>query len=246
MPSGGRFTVEALNQLLDHEYVRANPEAAPGQYVVIGVSDNGHGMTRDVLNRAFEPFFTTKEVGHGTGLGLSQVYGFVKQSGGQIKVYSEPRNGTTVKMYFPRAGDVAESTEDPGGVPVSMTAAETVLVVEDDKDLRAYLIEVLRDLDYRAIAAQDAVAALGILEQREIRVDLLLTDVVLPGMNGRELAQRAGQLRPGLKVLFMSGYSRSAVVHQGRVDRGVHLVQKPISLNDLAARIRDVLDQPMP
>jgi CheY-like chemotaxis protein len=149
-------------------------------------------------------------------------------------------------MYFPRAGDVAESTEDPGGVPVSMTAAETVLVVEDDKDLRAYLIEVLRDLDYRAIAAQDAVAALGILEQREIRVDLLLTDVVLPGMNGRELAQRAGQLRPGLKVLFMSGYSRNAVVHQGRVDRGVHLVQKPISLNDLAARIRDVLDQPMP
>jgi PAS domain S-box-containing protein len=242
MPSGGRLTVEALNQLLDHDYARANPEVTPGQYVVICVSDSGHGMTPDVLNRAFEPFFTTKDIGHGTGLGLSQVYGFVKQSGGHIKVYSEPGQGTTVKMYFPRAGHAADSGEEDDRVPVSMTATETVLVVEDDKDLRAYLVEILRDLDYRAIAAQDAVAALGILEQRDIRVDLLLTDVVMPGMNGRELATRARQIRPGLKVLFMSGYSRNAVVHQGRVDRGVHLIQKPVSLNDLAARIRDVLD----
>jgi len=244
MPAGGRLTVDALNQLLDHDYARINPEAAPGQYVMICVSDTGHGMTNDVLNRAFEPFFTTKEIGHGTGLGLSQVYGFVKQSGGHIKVYSEPDQGTTVKMYFPRSGREAESSEEESGVPVSMSATETVLVVEDDQDLRAYLIEVLRELDYRAIAAQDAAAALGILEQRDMRVDLLLTDVVMPGMNGRELANRARQLRPGLKVLFMSGYSRNAVVHQGRVDRGVHLIQKPVSLNDLAARIRDVLDEP--
>ena len=244
MPAGGRLTVDALNQLLDHDYARINPEAAPGQYVMICVSDTGHGMTNDVLNRAFEPFFTTKEIGHGTGLGLSQVYGFVKQSGGHIKVYSEPDQGTTVKMYFPRSGREAESSEEESGVPVSMSATETVLVVEDDQDLRVYLIEVLRELDYRAIAAQDAAAALGILEQRDMRVDLLLTDVVMPGMNGRELANRARQLRPGLKVLFMSGYSRNAVVHQGRVDRGVHLIQKPVSLNDLAARIRDVLDEP--
>jgi PAS domain S-box-containing protein len=243
MQGGGRLTLEAFNQALDHEYARANLEVAPGQYVVIAVSDTGHGMTPEVLNRAFEPFFTTKEIGHGTGLGLSQIYGFVKQSGGHVKIYSEVGQGTTAKLYFPRAGQNAVVEDDARAVPGSMASSETVLVVEDDKDLRAYLVEVLRDLGYRVIGAQDATAALGVIEQREMRIDLLLTDVVMPGLNGRELAQRAQQIRPGLKVLFMSGYSRNAVVHQGRVDRGVHLVQKPVSLNDLAARIRDVLDE---
>jgi PAS domain S-box-containing protein len=243
MADGGKLTVEALNQTLDRDYCRSNPEVTPGQYVVICVSDTGHGMAPDILSHAFEPFFTTKEIGHGTGLGLSQVYGFVKQSGGHIKIYSEPEQGTTVKMYFPRSGEPAASMDETGATPVSDSAQETVLVVEDDKDLRGHLVEILRDLNYRVAAAADGVAALGILEQASMRVDLLLTDVVMPGMNGRELANRARQLRPTIKVLFMSGYSRNAVVHQGRLDLDVQLIQKPVSLSDLATRIRDMLDQ---
>jgi PAS domain S-box-containing protein len=241
MPKGGKLTVEALNQSLDHAYSRANPEVPPGHYVVICVSDTGQGMTPDVLSRAFEPFFTTKEIGQGTGLGLSQVYGFVKQSGGNVKIYSEPGQGTTVRMYFPRRGGQVEELSDDN-VPQAEADNETILVVEDDKDLRSYLVEVLRDLNYRVIGAQDAVAAQGILEQPSVRVDLMLTDVVMPGLNGRELSNRARLLRPGLKVLFMSGYSPNAVVHQGRVDLDVQLIQKPVSLHDLAARIRDMLD----
>jgi PAS domain S-box-containing protein len=243
MADGGKLTVEALNQTLDPDYCRSNPEVTPGQYVVICVSDTGHGMAPDILSRAFEPFFTTKEIGRGTGLGLSQVYGFVKQSGGHIKIYSEPGQGTTVKMYFHRSGEEAASIDETDGTPVSDSAHETVLVVEDDKDLRGYLVEVLRDLNYRVAAAADGVEALGILEHASMRVDLLLTDVVMPGMNGRQLANRARQLRPTIKVLFMSGYSRNAVVHQGRLDLDVQLIQKPVSLSDLATRIRDMLDE---
>jgi CheY-like chemotaxis protein len=244
MTNGGKLTVEAMNQALDHQYSRLNPEIAPGQYVLISVSDTGHGMSPDVLGRAFEPFFTTKDIGQGTGLGLSQIYGFVKQSGGHVKIYSEPGQGTSVKLYFPRARGQSEASADEDVEAPGSAARETILLVEDDKDLRAYLVEILRDLDYRVIGAHDAVAALGILEQPGIRLDLMLTDVVMPGMNGRELSERARQLRPGLKVLFMSGYSRNAVVHQGRVDPDVQLIQKPVSLNELAARIREMLDTP--
>jgi CheY-like chemotaxis protein len=200
-------------------------------------------MAPDVLARAFEPFFTTKEIGQGTGLGLSQVYGFVKQSGGHVKIYSEAGHGTTVKLYFPRAHGHADVVEDDSDASHGSIDHESILVVEDDKDVRWYLIEALRDLDYRTIGAPDADAALAILEQRSTKIDLMLTDVVMPGMNGRELSRRARELRPGLKVLFMSGYSRNAVVHHGRVDRDVQLIQKPVSLQDLAARIRDMLDQ---
>jgi PAS domain S-box-containing protein len=243
MPEGGKLTLEAINQVLDHDYCRVNPEITPGQYVLICVSDTGHGMTPETLNRAFEPFFTTKDVGQGTGLGLSQVYGFVKQSGGHVKIYSEPGEGTTVKMYFPRSGAQDEEAQDEDDTPFGYSDHETILVVEDDKDLRAYLVSALRDLNYRVIGAQDAVAALGILEEGSMRVDLLLTDVVMPGMNGRELANKARQMRPMLKVLFMSGYSRNAVVHQGKVDADVHLIQKPVSLSVLGERIRDMLDK---
>jgi PAS domain S-box-containing protein len=245
MPSGGKLTIEAFNQVLDHEYCRWNPEVSPGQYVLISVSDTGRGMAPDILARAFEPFFTTKEIGQGTGLGLSQVYGFIKQSGGHIKIYSEPNEGTTVKMYFQRCGEHPNRIEDDSDMPTG-EENEAILVVEDDKDLRAYLIEVLRDLNYHVIGAHDAVAALGILEQLDIKIDLLLTDVVMPGMNGRELSRRARELRPMLKVIFMSGYSRNAVVHHGRVDRDVQLIQKPISLQDLSARLRDILDRGRP
>ena len=243
MPNGGKLTVEVSNRTLDRDYRRTNPEVAPGQYALICVSDTGHGMAPHVLARAFEPFFTTKEVGQGTGLGLSQVYGFVKQSGGHVKIYSEAGHGTTVKLYFPRASGHADDVEDDGGASHGSIDGETILVVEDDSDLRWYLIEALRDLNYRAIGAPDAVAALGILERQSAKIDLMLTDVIMPEMNGRELSRRARELRPGLKVLFMSGYSRNAVVHHGRVDRDVQLIQKPVSLQELAARIRDMLDR---
>jgi PAS domain S-box-containing protein len=242
MPAGGKVTIEALNQVLDHDYSRINPEVAPGQYVAICVTDTGEGMSAEVLDRAFEPFFTTKEIGHGTGLGLSQVYGFVKQSGGNVKIYSEVGHGTTIKMYFPRSRTAGETHDEEFGTPTSDSGTETILIVEDDKDLRAYLTELLRDLNYRVISAHDAVAALGILGHPQTRVDLMLSDVVMPGMNGRELGTRARQLRPGLKILFMSGYSRNSVVHNGKVDLDVQLIHKPVSQSDLANRLRDLLD----
>jgi CheY-like chemotaxis protein len=242
MPNGGKLTIEALNQVLDHNYTRVNPEVPPGQYVLICITDTGVGMPPEVLNRAFEPFFTTKEIGQGTGLGLSQVYGFLKQSGGNVKIYSEVGQGTTIKMYFPRTRANDEPGEEELQTPHGDSGMETILLVEDDKDLRSYLTELLRDFNYRVIVVQDAVAALGILEHLETRVDLMLTDVVMPGMNGRELGTRARQLRPKLKVLFMSGYSRNSVVHNGKVDTDVHLIQKPISQTELATRIRDLLD----
>jgi CheY-like chemotaxis protein len=244
MPDGGKITIEATNIFADEEYCRANLDLTPGQYAMISVSDTGCGMPADVVDRAFEPFFTTKELGQGTGLGLSQVYGFVKQSGGQVKIYSEVGQGTTVKIYLPRysAHAVVDDKEE-GELPIKGEQGESILIVEDDADLRVYLIEVLRGLGYRVVAAGNAKAALSILEQASLRIDLLLTDIVMPGVNGRELAGQAQQIRPMLRVLYMTGYSRNAVVHQGRLDHGVNLLQKPITQVDLASRIRELLDQ---
>ncbi len=244
MPGGGKVTLDATNIFADEDYCRANPELSPGHYVVLCVSDTGCGMPPDVLSRSFEPFFTTKELGQGTGLGLSQVYGFVKQSGGHIKIYSEVDQGTTVKIYLPRyTGGLVEEEEAQGDVIGQGEHGETILIVEDDRELRAYLSEVLRGLGYRVLTAPDAKAALSVLEPDSARVDLLLTDVVMPGMNGRELGRRAQHLRPELRVLYMTGYSRNAVTHQGRLDAGVELLQKPIAQTHLATRIRDLLDQ---
>ena len=244
MPDGGKLTVEAVNVLADEDYCRMNPELSPGQHVIVCVTDTGIGMTADVLNHAFEPFFTTKEPGQGTGLGLSQVYGFVKQSGGHVKIYSEVGQGTSIRMYFPRYHGEArplDSNADefrPGGERL-----ETILVVEDDADLRAYVSELLRDLNYRVVVASSAQAALTILLQEEPKIDLLLTDVVMPGIDGRELGRRAQQIRPNIKILYMTGYSRNAVVHQGRLDEGVELLEKPISQAKLALRVREMLDR---
>jgi CheY-like chemotaxis protein len=212
--------------------------------VAICVSDTGSGMSRDVVGRAFEPFFTTKEAGQGTGLGLSQVYGFVRQSGGHVKIYSEVGHGTTVKMYFPRfiCRD-AEDTQDASDPIAEAEAEETVLVVEDDADVRSYLSDMLRDLNYRVIATANAQAALHVLIDDQRRVDLMLTDVIMPGMNGRELGRRAEALRPSLRILYMTGYSRNAMVHQGRLEEGVQLIQKPVSQAMLAGRIREILDR---
>jgi PAS domain S-box-containing protein len=248
MPDGGKLTIEASNTFLDQNYCRANPEVMPGQYVMIAVTDNGAGMTKDVLDRAFEPFFSTKTVDAGTGLGLSQVYGFIKQSGGHVKIYSEPGEGTSVKIYLPRYTGEAhpDDHEDSDSAEVEGHVGETILIVEDDPDVRAYLVEALRDLNYRTLSAPEASAALRIIEQKEARIDLLLSDVVLPGMNGRELMAQAHRHRPELKVLFMTGYSRNAIVHQGRLDPGIEMIQKPMSQRDLAGRIRDMLDAAPP
>jgi PAS domain S-box-containing protein len=244
MPGGGKITIEAANVFADHEYCRKNPELVPGPYVVICVSDTGCGMPPDVLSRAFEPFFTTKEPGQGTGLGLSQVYGFVKQSGGHIKIYSEVEQGTTIKIYLPRHAGQSADNEDESAEPVSVSErGESILIVEDDSDLRAYILEVLRGLGYRVRAVSNASAALPILQETRQRVDLLLTDVVMPGRNGRELGNEAQRLRPGLPILYMTGYSRNAVVHHGRLDEGVEVLQKPIGQQVLATRVRDLLDR---
>jgi len=244
MPDGGKLTIEAANVFVDDEYNRVNPEVPRGQYVVISVTDTGTGMSAETLSHVFEPFFTTKELGHGTGLGLSQVYGFVKQSGGHVKIYSELGQGTTVKIYFPRYMGKSENDEDREPEELEQaTQNETILVVEDDTEVRTYLAEVLRSLSYRVITAHNTQSALTTLLQPNRRVDLLLTDIVMPGLNGRDLGRRAQEIRPGLPILYMTGYSRNAVVHQGRLDPGVELLQKPVSQAELALRIRKLLDR---
>jgi CheY-like chemotaxis protein len=241
---GGKLTIETANTHLDRDYATKNAGAQPGQYIAICVSDSGSGMDADTLARAFEPFFTTKEVGKGTGLGLSMVYGFVKQSGGHLKIYSEEGQGTTVRIYLPRlVGDEADIEEGPEQAVPEGTRDETILVCEDDDDVRAYTVEVLRELGYRVLEAHDGPSALRLLERQEGAVDLLFTDVVLPGgMTGAVLAREARELRPDLPILFTTGYARNAIVHHGRLDAGVELITKPFAYADLAARIRDMLD----
>jgi signal transduction histidine kinase/ActR/RegA family two-component response regulator len=245
MPQGGTLTIETGNVWLDEAYLASVAEPVPpGQYVMIAVSDTGMGMDSETLSRVFEPFFTTKEPGRGTGLGLSQVYGFVRQSGGHIRVYSELGQGTTVKLYLPRvSGEVApEVAKDVTPDATMLRGTETVLLVEDDEAVRAYSGGVLRDLGYRVVEAEDAATALSALDQNPV-VDLLFTDVVLPGgVHGRRLADEARRRRPALRVLFTSGYTRNAIIHNGRLDPGVQLITKPFSYGELASRIRRVLD----
>jgi PAS domain S-box-containing protein len=242
MPNGGTLKIEASDVFLDEDYCRANPEVRRGEYVLIAVTDNGVGMSRDVRERAFEPFYTTKAPGQGTGLGLSQVYGFVKQCQGHVKIYSEPGEGTTVKVYLPRRPGTGLGDQQVEGL-----AGRTVLVVEDDEDVRSYLVETLRDLNYRVLRAADAIAALGFLQQQEIRIDLLLTDVVLPAMNGRELGRQAQALRPALKVLYVTGYSHNGLAKQAEAEPGVDVLQKPITQQLLSSRIRALLNgEPTP
>jgi PAS domain S-box-containing protein len=244
MPSGGKLTIETSNTHLDKAYARRNAEVASGQYVMICVSDTGVGMTPEVVEKAFEPFYTTKEVGKGTGLGLSMVYGFVKQSGGHVKVYSEVGQGTTVRLYLPRLVGGAATDEEPAApLAPEGSNSETILVCEDDDDVRAYSVEALRELGYRVLEAHDGQSALRLLERQDGPVDLLFTDVVLPaGMTGADVARRAREIQPGLKILFTTGYARNAIVHHGRLDAGVQLITKPFTYADLAVRIREMLD----
>ncbi|MGE3944239.1 MAG: ATP-binding protein [Alphaproteobacteria bacterium] len=244
MPNGGKLTIETANVYLDETYAAAHEEVRPGQYALIAVSDNGSGMSKEVLDKAFDPFFTTKEAGYGTGLGLSQVYGFLKQSGGHVKIHSEIGEGTTVKLYFPRlvSGDTeAESMPEVQRIPTG-TKDEIILVVEDDDDVRAYTVEMLRELGYTVLEAGDGPAAFRLL-QREQSIQLLFTDVGLPGgLNGRQLADRARRRSPNLKVLFTTGYARNAIVHNGKLDVGVALISKPFTYTGLATKVRQVLE----
>ncbi|HEX3429498.1 MAG TPA: ATP-binding protein [Rhizomicrobium sp.] len=247
MPQGGKLTIETANAHIDDVYAARYEQLKAGQYVLIAVTDNGTGMDGATLAQAFEPFFTTKAGGHGTGLGLSQVYGFINQSGGHTKIYSEPGHGTTVKMYLPRALIVRPETEEHPAVPewhAGPAGGETILVIEDEEKVRTASVEMLEELGYRVLESNDGPSALKLL-QGNPGIDLVFTDVVLPGgMNGRELADEIRRVLPDIKVLYTTGYARNAIVHHGRLDPGVALISKPFSFAELAAKIRAVLESP--
>lgn len=243
MPDGGRLTIETACTHLDDAYAAAHDEVTPGQYVMVSVTDTGTGMPPEVIERAFDPFYTTKGVGKGTGLGLSQVFGFVKQSGGHVKIYSEPGVGTTVKLYLPRHFGEAEAAaaEAAAGELPRAKDDEIILVVEDEDQVRHMSVDALRELGYVVVQASDANQALTVLEIQP-RIDLLFTDIVMPDMNGRILSDRAREKRPDLKVLYTTGYTRNAIVHNGMLDHDVAFLAKPFTIQQLAAKVREVLD----
>jgi CheY-like chemotaxis protein len=237
MDGAGRLTIEAGNAMLDDEYTRHHDDLASGQYVMVAVSDTGCGMTPETLARAFEPFYTTKPEGRGTGLGLSMAYGFMKQTGGHIKLYSETGHGTTVKLYLPRSMEDEAVRVEAANDPVT-GGTETILVVEDDANVRATAVDMLTQLGYQVLKAVDAQSALSVLESG-VHVDLLFSDVVMPGpMRSVELARRAKDMLPALEVLFTSGYTENAIVHGGRLDPGVALISKPYRRDALARKVR--------
>ncbi|WP_287105476.1 ATP-binding protein, partial [Brevundimonas sp.] len=242
MPEGGKLTIESGNRWLD-ERVAAECELPPGQYVSLCVSDTGEGMTPDVVARAFEPFFTTKPIGQGTGLGLSMIYGFARQSGGQVRIYSEPGQGTMVCLYLPRhlgAAEAPEPTPSAADTPQAM-AGQTILIVDDEPTVRMLASEVLGQLGYATMEAEDGKAGLATLNT-DRPIDLLITDVGLPGgMNGRQVADAARAVRPDLKVLFVTGYAENAVLSHGHLDPGMHILTKPFAMDELARRVKAIL-----
>lgn len=248
MPDGGRLTIETANAELDDRYAEAHDEVAAGQYVMISVTDAGTGMPPEIVDRVFEPFYTTKGVGKGTGLGLSQVFGFVKQSKGHIKIYSEVGQGTAVKLYLPRSTNErvmrpakAAVSDDLDALPHAR-GEEIILVVEDDERVRHTSVDALRELGYTVVQASDALQALAVIEVQP-KIDLVFTDVVMPEMNGRQLVEEIGRLWPGLRILYTTGYTRNAIVHNGTLDQGVALLSKPFTIEQLALKVRQVLDR---
>jgi PAS domain S-box-containing protein len=243
MPDGGRLTIETANSRID-DRAAASRDMQPGQYIAVCVTDTGTGMTPDTIARAFDPFFTTKPTGQGTGLGLSMIYGFAKQSGGQVRIYSEVGIGTTVRLYLPRHyGQAMDKPEEPSLAKLPQaTAGQTVLVVDDEPSVRMLINEVLNEVGYDVIEAADGAAGLKIL-QSDMRVDLLITDVGLPGgMNGRQMADTARVARPGLKILFITGYAENAAVGNGHLEPGMHVLTKPFAIDKLAARAKAIID----
>jgi signal transduction histidine kinase/CheY-like chemotaxis protein len=241
MPNGGRLTLETKNVVLDENYAAMSNDVKPGDYIMIAVSDSGKGIPANQLEKVFEPFYTTKDIGKGSGLGLSMVYGFVKQSNGHIRIYSEEGHGTTVKLYLPQAAGVADALPAKAGIAEFERGDESILIVEDDALVREYVVTQISRLGYDTLAASNGAEALAIINGPE-RIDLLFTDVIMPGgMNGRQLAIEAQLLRPGLKILYTSGYTENAIVHHGRLDVGVLLLPKPYVSSDLARMIRTAL-----
>jgi PAS domain S-box-containing protein len=241
MPEGGQLTVSTYNQRLDRNFTNAHESLQPGDYVVLSVNDSGCGMPQNVINRAFDPFFTTKPIGQGTGLGLSMIYGFSKQSHGHVSIQSEVGVGTTVRLYLPRFR--GEEDDEEFSFQSNATYAkegETVLIVEDDPAVRVLVSEVLSELGYAFVEAGDAAGAVPILESGQ-RIDLMISDVGLPGMNGRQLAEIGRQLRPGLKVLFITGYAEHAAVRAGFLDAGMQMITKPFALDHLTAKVREMI-----
>lgn len=239
MPGGGTLTLETENVHLDEAYCRQHLGSAPGQYVLLVVSDNGAGMDRDTLSHVFEPFFTTKEIGKGTGLGLATVYGIVKQNGGFINIDSGPGRGTMFKIYFPRIME-EEQIEKTVEAPIS-SGTGTILLVEDDAMVRGVTAALLEEIGYTVLIAKTPLEALSICEKKDTAIDLLLTDVVMPEMKGPELRHRINDIRPGIKVLFMSGYTANVIVHHGVLEEGVRFIHKPFSMQDLAGKVRDAI-----
>jgi two-component system cell cycle sensor histidine kinase/response regulator CckA len=243
MPDGGKLTIETRRAVLDDAYASEHFDVTPGLHAMLAVSDTGVGMDKETQARIFEPFFTTKAQGKGTGLGLSTIFGIVKQSGGNIWVYSEPGKGTTFRIYFPSANGTEETVEEITP-PTTLRGVETVLVAEDQEQVRHVACEILRRQGYHVLEAQNAGDALLVCERHPLPIHLLVTDVVMPKMNGRELAERLLVVRPDMKVLFMSGYTDNAIVHHGILDPDVAYVQKPLVPDVFARRVREVLDSP--
>jgi CheY-like chemotaxis protein len=243
MPRGGKLTIETRNVELDPAYLHGHVEIPAGHYVLLAVSDTGCGMDDSIRNRIFEPFFTTKEVGKGTGLGLAMVYGIIKQSGGHIEVYSEVGLGTTFKIYLPRHKDSARSAESALAAPEGMVGSECILVVEDEEIVRELAREVLRGCGYTVLVARQGLEALRVCEEYIGTIHLVMTDVVMPEMSGRELVQRLALLRPGVKLLYMSGYTDEALQRQGVHGEGITLLHKPFTPGALARQVREVLDR---
>jgi CheY-like chemotaxis protein len=241
MPNGGCLTIETANAYLDDDYAAQHSEVDAGQYVLFAVTDSGAGMTSDVIERAFDPFFTTKAAAGGTGLGLSQVYGFVKQSGGHIKIYSEPGHGTSIKVYLRRSIANAIGVDDrPTEMLHPGSTSERILVVEDEVGVRRYTVDALRELGYTVRHAASGEEAIRLLSQMG-DITLLFTDVVMPGMSGRQLADAARANQPGLKVLFTTGYTQNAIVHNGVLDQDAELISKPFTVDQLARKVKKVI-----
>jgi PAS domain S-box-containing protein len=241
MPNGGRLIIETANARLDENYAAQHSEVVPGDYVMLSVTDSGTGMPAEVIERAFEPFFTTKEAGRGTGLGLSMVYGFIKQSGGHVKIYSEPGHGTTVKLYLPKATDGTAAPTISHGPVEHPVGNEMVLVVEDDAKLRSVALKLLRDLGYRVREADSAKSALAVLSETD-EIDVLFTDVVMPNGTGYDLARKAREQHPRLKILFTSGYSEHLIKNGDAAELGAYLITKPYRKQELAVKLRSVLE----
>jgi two-component system cell cycle sensor histidine kinase/response regulator CckA len=239
MPGGGTLLIESANTAFDETYLAAHPEVRPGPHVMLAVTDTGIGMTAEVQSKIFEPFFTTKEKGKGTGLGLATVYGMVKQNGGWIWVYSEPGKGTTFKIYLQRTDKPL--TQPKPASNLGLRGTETILVVEDQSDLRALAVTALSRYGYSVHGAGSGREALGFCNEFPSPIHLMLTDVVMPDMNGKELAGRMATLRPDTHILYMSGYTANVIVHHGVVDDGVAFLQKPFTPEALAAKVREVL-----